>query len=181
MTRELAARLRNLFQPGVFRRRYPDGRVQVETHNGRVVEGREAFPYGFRAAAKGGRVLALCQGGDTGATVMLPVLGGEGAPELGDGDVALYTAGGSRVVLREAGGLEIYAAGTGDVSVVGSGGKLLFANDAANLCEVLCGILDEIAALVTAGSPTSQQVNPASKAKLEAYKSVVRALLKEGN
>ena len=65
--RELGARLRNLFQAGEFRRRYDDGRIQVQTHNNRGVEKKEAFPCGFCAKAKNGRALVVCQGGDVGS------------------------------------------------------------------------------------------------------------------
>ena len=169
-TRTLAARLRTLFAPGRMTRRYADGRVQVETHNGRVAEGREAFAYGFRSCAKEGRALTLCQGGDPGATVILPILGDSGAPELKAGDSAVYAEGGSKVVARDAGG----------VDVCGASGKLLLANDAANLCDVLVGLIDEVAALRTFGSAPSHDVDPASRLRLENYKSVVRTLLKEG-
>jgi hypothetical protein len=57
--RELGAKLRNLFVSGEFQKRYDDGRIQVKTHNNRVAEKKEAFPYGFYAKAKNGRAEAL--------------------------------------------------------------------------------------------------------------------------
>jgi len=179
--RELGARLRNLFQAGEFRRRYDDGRIQVQTHNNRVVEKKEAFPYGFFAKSKGGRALVLCQGGNVGGFEILPLLPGEGVepPELAEGDVALYTGDGARVVLREAGGVEIGAADGGDVAVVGKSGRFYFGNSLTNLCEVIIGMIDEVKALATSGSPTAHAINPASQARLELYKTVVRNLLKE--
>ena len=178
----LAARLRTLFAPGRMTLRLADGRAQVESHNGRVTEGREAFPYGFRARAKSGKALTLCQGGDPGGTVILPIVNDSdtGAPELKDGDAALYTGEGARVTLRESGAVEIEARKGGDFAAVGEAGKFYFGNDATNLCEVLCGLIDEIKALATFGSPNSQTVMPATQQKLELYKNTVKKLLKEG-
>lgn len=180
--REFGARLRNLFQVGEMRRRYDDGRVQVQTRNGRVVEKAEAFPYGFCARAKSGRAFALFRGGDAGGFEILPLLPGKGVtpPELKDGDVALYTGEGARIVLREAGGAEVHASGAGDVDAVAKGGKFFIGNDLTNMCEVLVGLIDEIKGLVTSGPPYSHAVQPASRARLEAYKNVVKKLLKEG-
>ena len=172
LIRELGARLRNLFQPGEFRRRYADGRIQVQTHNGKVLEKAEAFPYGFYAKSKNGKAMVFCKGGDTGSFEIFPLLPGEGVtpPELQEGDVALYTASGRGVVLRDAGGIEINA----------KGGKFYFGNELTNMCNVLVGIIDEIKALVTSGSPASHTIMPASQVRLEAYKQQIRNLLKEG-
>jgi len=179
--RELAARLRNLFQTGEFRRRYDDGAIQVQTHNNRVVEKKEAFPYGFCAKAKNGRALVVCQGGDVGSFEILPLLPSDDVmpPDLEDGDVALYTGKGARIVLREAGWMEIAAAGVGDVAAVAKSGKFYIGNDLTNLSEVLLGMIDEIMELITSGSPTAQAISPASKARLELYKNTIKKLLKE--
>jgi phage gp45-like len=94
--RELAAKIHNLFSTGEFQNRYDeDGRVQVATHTGRVLEKTEAFPYGFTAKAKSGRVLVFCQGGNYNGFEILPVLKADdvAAPELEAGDAALYTGG----------------------------------------------------------------------------------------
>jgi len=170
--RELYAKIRNLFQAGEFRRRYDDGRIQVQTHNNRVVEKAEAFPYGFIAKAKNGRAFVICQGGDIGGFEILPLLPGDGVtpPELGEGDVALYTGGGGRIVLRDAGDVEITAAGNG---------KILLANDAANLCKAITGLIDDIKEAVTNGSPTAQTISEPTKAKLDARKSEIESLRKE--
>lgn len=175
LMREISARLRNLFQPSEFHRRYADGRIQVRTYNDKVMEKAEAFPYGFYAKAKNGRALVFCQGGDTGSFEIFPLLPGNGVkpPELREGDTALYTASGGWIVCRDKGGVEIHAAGTG--------GKLYFGNDVTNMCNVLIGVIDEIKALVTTGSPASHTIMPASQASLEAYKQQVRNLLQEGS
>jgi phage gp45-like len=106
--KQLAARMRNLFSLGQFQKRYADGKVQVQTIFGRVVEKKEAFPYGFTAKAKKGTVLVLCQGGNFDGCEVLPVLDDDGGPELEDGDAALYTESGGWVVCREDGSVEIH-------------------------------------------------------------------------
>jgi phage gp45-like len=107
--RAMGARLRNLFVIGEFQKRYDDGRIQVKTHNNRVVEKKEAFPYGFYAKAKGGRAFVFCQGGNLDGFEIFPVQPGDEVtpPELEDGDAALYTGGGGWIILREAGDVEI--------------------------------------------------------------------------
>ncbi|MCL2602434.1 MAG: hypothetical protein FWD91_06435 [Treponema sp.] len=113
--RELGARLRNLFQVGEFRRRYDDGRIQVQTRGNNVLEKAEAFPYGFYAVAKNGTALVVCQGGDTGSFQILPLLPGNDVkrPDLKSGDTALYTASGGYVVCRNDGALELYGKESG--------------------------------------------------------------------
>jgi phage gp45-like len=179
--RETAAKIRNLFSTGESRKRYGDGRVQVTTRTERVLEKVEAFPYGFIAKAKSGRVLVFCQGGNYDDFEILPILKADdvSAPELGDGDAALYTGEGARVIVREAGGVEVYAKGGGKVRVVAEDGTLFFANGKTNSCKILLDLIDEIRGLVTTGSPTAHTVNAASKQKLEVYKTKVRELYAE--
>jgi phage gp45-like len=109
LIRELGARLRNLFVAGEFQKRYTDGRIQVKTHNGRVVEKKEAFPYGFYAKAAGGRAFVLCQGGNPDGFEIFPVLPGDTItpPELDEGDTALYTASGGWIICRDGGAVEL--------------------------------------------------------------------------
>jgi phage gp45-like len=202
--RELGAKLRNVFAAGEFRRRYADGdkkdRIQVETHNGRVVEKKEAFPYGFLAKAKSGKAFVLCQGGNLDGFEIFPVLMGDDVtpPELEEGDAAVYTGNGGYAVFREAGGVEVYARGEGKVTIdtaggdieinaAGSGkvkiicedGKFYLGNSGKNMCELFTGLIDEIKAIVTAGGPPSHTINPATQQKFEAYKNQVKALFME--
>jgi phage gp45-like len=108
MIEQLSARLRNLFVTSEFQKRYADGKIQVKTHNGRVLEKKEAFPYGFCARAKNGRAFVFCQGGNFDGFEILPVLGEGGpGPDLEEGDAALYTGSGGWVVCREDGSIEI--------------------------------------------------------------------------
>jgi phage gp45-like len=113
MITQLGAKLRNVFAVGEFRRRYAEGdkkdQIQVESHNGRVVEKKEAFPYGFYAKAKSGKAFILCQGGNLDGFEIFPVQPGNGVtpPELAEGDAALYTGEGSWIILREAGDVEM--------------------------------------------------------------------------
>jgi hypothetical protein len=179
--RELGARLRNLFVSGEFQKRYDDGRIQVKTHNNRVVEKKEAFPYGFYAKAKNGRTFVFCQGGNPDGLEIFPVLPGDDItpPELKDGDVALYTGEGSSIVLRESGAVEINAKSSGDITVICKDGKFYFGNGKKNICELLAGLIDEIKAIVTFGSPASQTIDPGTQQKLEAYKTQIKNLFLE--
>jgi phage gp45-like len=188
--REFAAKIRNLFSTGEFQKRYgEDGRVQVMTHTERVLEKTEAFPYGFYAKAKSGRVLVFCQGGNYNNFEILPVLKADGvaAPELDAGDAALYTGEGGCVIVREAGGVEVLAGGSGPVSVktekgtfvIKNDGKMYLGNEQADICALVAGLIDEIKGIVTSGSPASQTVNPATRQKLEAYKNKVKELFAE--
>jgi phage gp45-like len=165
------------------------------------VEKKEAFPYGFCAKAKSGRVFVLCQGGNLDGLEVFPVQPGDDItpPELEEGDAAVYTGQGGYAVFREAGAVELYARGEGKVTVnteggdieinaAGSGkvkiickdGKFYFGNSGKNMCELFMGMIDEIKAIVTSGGPPSHTVNPASQQKLEAYKNQVKALFLEG-
>jgi hypothetical protein len=122
--KQLAARVRNLFSLGKFQKRYDDGNIQVQTIFGRVLEKKEAFPYGFKAKAKKGKVLVLCQGGNFDGFEILPVLDYDGGPELENGDTALYTESGGWIIIRENGGIEAKAE-SGDVAVITNAGKIL--------------------------------------------------------
>jgi len=179
--KELGARLRNLFVIGEFQKRYDDGKIQVKTHNNRVVEKEEAFPYGFIAKAKSGRTFVLCQGGNPDSFEIFPVQPDDEIepPELEDGDAALYTGEGSWIVLREAGGIEINAKASGDITIISENGKYFIGNNVTNMCKLMIGLIDEVKAIVTSGAPPSHTVNTASQQKLEAYKNEFKNLLKE--
>jgi hypothetical protein len=173
LTRDLAAKLRNLFCVSELQKRYDDGRVQIKTHNGKVLEKCESFPYGFYAKAKNGKALVFCQGGKYNDFEILPVLKADdiSAPDLQEGDAALYTGDGGCVIVRDAGDVEVVAMGSGKV-FIGNGRK--------NICALLTGLIDAIEGIVTFGSPASQSVDPATKAKLEAYKNQIKQLFMEG-
>jgi phage gp45-like len=118
--KELAAKIRNLFCVSDFQKRYNgDDRIQVKTHNGKVLEKNEAFPYGLYAKAKSGKALIFCQGGNFDNFEILPVLkdGPVFRPALEDGDAALYTGEGSYIIERETGELEIYTRQNGDIKI----------------------------------------------------------------
>jgi phage gp45-like len=116
MIKQISAKARNLFGTGKLVRRY-DGGVQVETLAGRVLEKKEAFPYGFYAKAKSGKVFVLCPGGDFNGFEILPVLKDAAIepPELEENDAALYTANGGRIVCREDGTVELYGKDLGGI------------------------------------------------------------------
>jgi hypothetical protein len=184
--RELGAKLRNLFTVSEFQKRYADGDkknfIQVRTHNGRVVEKKEAFPYGFYAKAKNGRAFVFCQGGNPDGFEIFPVQAGDDVtpPELEEGDAALYTANGGWIILREAGGIEINAEASGNIAIISKEGKFYFGNNSNNICELWISLVDEIKAIVTSGGPPSHTINPATQQKLEAYKNQVKTLFSEG-
>jgi phage gp45-like len=119
--KELAVKVRNLFCMSGFQKWYDDDdRIQVKTHNGKVLEKNEAFPYGLYAKAKSGKALVFCQGGNFDNSEILPVLkdGPVFRPALEDGDAALYTGEGSYIIEREKGDLEIYTRQNGDIKIV---------------------------------------------------------------
>jgi hypothetical protein len=110
MIDQLGAKLRNMFVAGKFQKRYSDGRIQVRTHNARVIEKKEAFPYGFYAKAKSGRAFIFCQGGNLDGFEIFPVQPGDDItpPKLEEGDTALYTASGAWMICRDDGSAEIH-------------------------------------------------------------------------
>ncbi|MDR1585947.1 MAG: hypothetical protein LBS57_00675, partial [Treponema sp.] len=113
MNDQLAARIRNLFTAGVMRKRYDDGRIQVETESTRVEEKKESHPYGFKALSTKGTVFILCRGGNLDGLEFLPVVDIDGGPDLEPDDVALYTRSGARIIVRESGSLELYGTDSG--------------------------------------------------------------------
>ena len=122
--KNIIAKIRNQFCLADFQKRYSDDdRIQVKTHNGKVLEKNEAFPYGFYAKAKSGKAFVFCQGGNFDNFEILPVLKGAPVfcPDLKAGDAAIYTGEGSYIILREKGGLEIYTRNKGDLDVNCSG------------------------------------------------------------
>jgi phage gp45-like len=161
--KEIAARLRNLFCLADFQRRYEDGKIQVETHNGKVLEKTEAFPYGFYAKAKGGKALVLCQGGNFDSFELLPVLQSAQVllPELAEGDVALYTEAGGWVICRNTGTLELNGTDNGGIVKVRELQNQLQKNNQilSTLLAVFCGAPISEAGN---GSPSSLQATLAT-------------------
>jgi phage gp45-like len=108
MIDKLSARIRNIFSVGELKKRYADGTIQVETAAGKVLEKKEAHPYGFFAKAKTGNVFVFCQGGNFDNFEFFPASAIGHVPELKDGDAALYTQSGGWVICREDGSVELY-------------------------------------------------------------------------
>ena len=127
---QLRAKIRNLFSIADFQKRYDDGKLQVKTHSGRVIEKKEAFPYGFTAKAKTGKTFVFCQGGDFSSFEIMPLTADDDVcpPELKEGDVALYTQNGGLIVCRDDGGVEIKT-GSGDTSIETKEGTILVKED----------------------------------------------------
>jgi len=115
--------LRNIAVLGTQTKRDKED-IEVTTRFGRTIpkgKVRELFPYGFAARAKSGTVLVLFEGGDVRSPVILPVSDQEGVPELEEGDSAIWTATGGRVIARNDGSVEILATdGSEDVKPMGS-------------------------------------------------------------
>jgi hypothetical protein len=157
-------KVRNLFSVADFQKRYEDGRLQVKTLSGRVLEQKESFPYGFIAKAKTGRVLVFCQGGNFDGFEILPLTADDDTilSKLKENDVAVYTTN------------------NGNIEVIpGGSGKIFMGNDSKNMCALLLGLIDEIKNMVTFGSSTSHSVDPATQIKFETYKNQVKQLFME--
>jgi len=114
---QIRAKIRNTFSIAKFEKRYDDGRLQVKTHSGRVIEKKEAFPYGFTAKAKTGKTFVFCQGGDFGGFEIMPLTADDEVcpPQLEEGDSALYTQEGGWIIAREKGTLELFGTDAGGV------------------------------------------------------------------
>lgn len=96
---DIYAKIRNLFNLGEFKSRN-DKSVTAQTEFGRTIEAEELFPYGFFAKGTEGKAVVLSQGGNPAAYVLFPVCSSDGAPELQDGDAALWSKDGGFVVVR---------------------------------------------------------------------------------
>ncbi|MDR1836605.1 MAG: hypothetical protein LBQ89_02995 [Treponema sp.] len=117
LIKQLNARISNLFSLADLQKRYDDGKVQVKTFSGKVMEQRESFPYGFSAKAKTGKALVFCPGGNFNSFVIMPVAAGDDVcpPELKDGDAALYTESGGWIIAREDGTVELFGKNAGGI------------------------------------------------------------------
>lgn len=96
----LASKIRNLFNIGTLQKR-TEKKIRVKTDFCRNIEAEEFFPYGFFAKAQEGKVIILTQGGNTASSLLLPVSSTEGAPDLKDGDAALWSKDGGTVIVRK--------------------------------------------------------------------------------
>lgn len=157
---DLAARIRNVFQPAEFVKRNDDGTVQVKTSYNRVIDNlEEAFPYGLTAKATKGKATVLCAGGSLDAVRVLPAESVEGAPELEDGDVALWCEGGAYVLLH-------------------ADGKIEIKNEDQDLGQLLLDFVDAMIDFKVFGGPTTQQTDPSSVQTLTQWKEDWKKLLK---
>jgi len=114
---QIRAKIRNVFSIAIFQKRYDDGKLQVKTHSGRVIEQKESFPYGFVAKAKTGKTFVFCQGGDFGGFEIMPLMADDKAflQELENGDAALYTQEGGWIIARNNGTLELFGTDAGGI------------------------------------------------------------------
>lgn len=86
----LASKIANIFTLSKFLKRKEDNTIQVQSYYDKTIERKELFPYGFFAKAKKGNVIILCQNGNLDSSQVLPIVSTEYAPELKDGDAAIY-------------------------------------------------------------------------------------------
>ena len=163
LLKELSAKLRNLFSPALFLKRYDDGKIQVKTLSNRVLEQKESFPYGFAAKAKTGKALVFCQGGDFNGYAVLPLIADNDIlSKLEENDAALYTDN------------------DGNIKIIADGkGKVFIGNGSKNMCNLFTGLIDEIINIVTTNGTTTHTIEPGTMAKLEAYKNQVKQLYME--
>ena len=181
VTRQFAAKMRNLFQTAKMTARNDDGSLKAETTYGRTIDDlNEAFPYGFKAKAESGELTVLCAGGSLDAVKILPVENSDDAPELETGDVAVYSSGGNRVICRKDGSIEtladdgniIVTASKGSVSITAGGGKTIYiGNGSESVCSLLCSLADDILAkFQTFGPPPRHNVHPTTVAAVNQWK-----------
>lgn len=137
----VSAKIKNVFQSGNFQSRKDDGAVRVTTDSAREVEGKEAFPYGFYAKAKKGVVTVLCSGGSFDAVRILPVEDSDDAPELKEGEVAIYTSDGTAVIAHSDGTIEI-------------------TNGDLDLGKLGAEIFDALLQMKTVGAPPQHTLSP---------------------
>ena len=86
----LASKIANVFTMSELTKRKDDGAVQLKTVYGRTIEKKELFPFGFKTKSKKGNIIVLAQGGNFNSAQILPVISDEYAPDLEEGDVAIY-------------------------------------------------------------------------------------------
>lgn len=141
---ELAAKIRNIFQPAEFVKRNDDGTVQIKTAYNRTIDNlKEFFPYGLKSKATKGKLTVLCAGGSLDAVRVLPVESDEGVPDLEDGEVAVWNECGAYVLLKADGTVEIK-------------------NGKQSLNKLLLDLADALIQFKTYGSSCAQQTDPSS-------------------
>jgi phage gp45-like len=139
--KNISARIRNLITTGKLTNRDGD-KIQGTTRYGKTVnDKKEMFPYGFIAKAKSGTMIFFFEGGDAGSPIILPVCNIEGAPDLEDGDAALWTESGGWIVVRESGSVELYGKKYGGLIKVDELKSQLEKNNSilSTLLSITCG------------------------------------------
>lgn len=158
---DIAARIRNIFQPAELVKRNDDGSVQIKTAYNRTVDNvTESFPYGFTAKSRKGSVTILCAGGNLDGVKILPVEDSENAPELEDGDVAVYSEGGAFVLLH-------------------ADGKIEITNGEQSLNKLLLDLAEALINFKTFGSSCAQQTDPSSVKDLKEWQENWKQIFKE--
>lgn len=150
---DIAAKIRNIFMPGELSKRNDDGTLQITTAYGRIIDSvKPSYSYGFFSKAEKGKVTILCAGGNLDAVRVLPIEDCEDAPELKDGETAIYTSGGSFVICRRDGTVEVNGTQNGGV---------VKASELKNQLSVLTARVDTLYNALK-NSPTAAQDGGAS-------------------
>lgn len=158
---DIASKIRNIFQPAEFVKRNDDDTLQIQTAYNRTIDNVEpSYPYGFAAKATKGKITVLCAGGNLDAVRVLPVEDMEDAPELEDGDVALYSEGGSYVICRADGTIDIM-------------------NGEQSLNQLMLDLTDILKKFGVFGSSTAQKTDPSTVQGITQWENNWKKLFKE--
>jgi len=149
LIKQLSSKVRNIFSVGTFRKRHDDGKLEVKTLSDKILKKNEAFPYGFAAKAKSGKVFIFCPGGNFDGFEIMPLIADDAIkpPELTEGDAALYTASGGWLICRENGTVELFGTDLGGIVKAGE-----LKNNLEKLSARVDGIIDALK-----NSPTAVQ------------------------
>ena len=112
------------------------------------------------AKAKKGTVTVLCAGGNMDAVRVLPVEDMENAPELEEGDAALYSEGGAFLICRADGTIDIM-------------------NGEQSLNKLGIDLGDILKNFATFGSSTAQKTDPPTVQNLMQWEEKWKKLFKE--
>lgn len=143
---QISARIKNIISPAVYEERNDDGSIEVRTDFDRPVNGVEEFPYGFKTKATKGKVTILCSGGNYDAVQILPVSSVEHAPELNEGDVAVYSESGNFIICRNDDEGTIELNGT-------ENGGLIKVEELKKQLDIMTERIDGIIDAIKAGKP----------------------------
>ena len=162
---QITAKIKNIVTPAAYEERNDDGSIGVRTDFDTALKGVEEFPYGFKTKATKGKVTILCCGGNYDAVQILPVSSVEHAPELDEGDVAVYSEAGNFIICRND------DEGTIELNGKDNGG-LINIKDLQDQLDIMSKRIDGIINAIKAGAPATGAPDSGAALKL----SIVTAL-----